>query len=205
MNIGINRKEAAAERKQAQQSEVDEQAQGAKDAPETQPEPAAESEAAEQNAAADAARIEQLEAECEKYHDMAARLQAEFNNFRNRNQNTRAEGYEEGNIDCVKELLPILDNFERAVQAAEAAGESESMINGFKMIRKQLRDALAKRGMTELVPLGEKFDPNVHNAVFRVSAEEAEGEPGTIAAVLQTGYAVNGRIIRHPMVKVIED
>ena len=117
----------------------------------------------------------------------------------------RAESYDDGNNDCIKAILPVLDNFERAISVAENNEDAQSMLSGVKMIQKQLMDALSKRGLEEVRPVGEKFDPNEHNAVLRVSADEAEGEPGTICEVLQTGYRVKGKMLRHPMVKVIED
>ena len=113
--------------------------------------------------------------------------------------------YDDGNNDCIKAILPVLDNFERAISVAENNEDAQSMLSGVKMIQKQLMDALSKRGLEEVRPVGEKFDPNEHNAVLRVSADEAEGEPGTICEVLQTGYRVKGKMLRHPMVKVIED
>lgn len=141
----------------------------------------------------------------DEYLDIATRARADFENFRKRNANARAESYDDGNNDCIKAILPVLDNFERAISVAENNEDAQSMLSGVKMIQKQLMDALGKRGLEEVRPVGEKFDPNEHNAVLRVSADEAEGEPGTICEVLQTGYRVKGKMLRHPMVKVIED
>ena len=133
----------------------------------------------------------------DEYLDIATRARADFENFRKRNANARAESYDDGNNDCIKAILPI--------SVAENNEDAQSMLSGVKMIQKQLMDALSKRGLEEVRPVGEKFDPNEHNAVLRVSADEAEGEPGTICEVLQTGYRVKGKMLRHPMVKVIED
>jgi len=141
----------------------------------------------------------------DEYLDLATRARADFDNYRKRNANIRAESYDDGNSDCIKALLPVLDNFERAIAVAESSGDAQALLGGVKMIQKQLLDALGKRGMEEVKPVGEVFDPNEHNAVFRVSADEAEGEPGTICEVLQTGYRVKGKMLRFPMVKVIEE
>ena len=145
-------------------------------------------------------------AQRDEAQNQAARALADLANYRKRNANVRAEAYDDGNADAIAELLPVLDNFERAIGAAEGAGENQSLLDGVKMIQKQLLDALCKRGLEVLSPVGEQFDPNLHHAVFRVSPEEADGaEPGTICQVLQTGYTCKGKLLRAPMVKVVAD
>lgn len=199
MDIEINRDDAQQPEEETQPA-CDEQtaAQTASEGSEAQ----AEDETSVKNWAE---ALETAVRQREELEDKLARARADFENFRKRNANGRAEGYDEGNNDCLKAILPVLDNFERAISVAEGNGDSESLLSGVKMIQKQLMDALSKRGLEAVSPVGEKFDPNEHNAVLRVSADEAEGEPGTICAVLQTGYRVKGKMLRHPMVKVIED
>lgn len=195
MDIEINREEGA--QLDEQQDKTEQQAQ--------------QEEGAEQHGDGEATVQEWAEAletavrQREEYMNKAARIMADFENYKKRNANVRAESYDDGNSDCLKAVLPVLDNFERAISAAENTGDTQALLEGVKMIQRQLLEALGKRGLEPLTPVGEKFDPNEHNAVFRVSADEAEGEPGTICEVLQTGYRAGSRIIRHPMVKVIED
>lgn len=125
----------------------------------------------------------------------AQRIQAEFNNYRKRNASLRTDSHDDGVREAIKQLLPVLDNFERAVQNSDES----SFAKGTEQIYKQLIETLNKLGLEEISAEG-KFDPNLHDAV--ILDEEGEGESGTITAVLQKGYTVKGKIIRHAMVKV---
>ncbi len=205
MDIEINREdeELLDDKAETQQSEPQAEAQ-----PESQPGAQSEPMPGQDGEASVKDWAEALETavrQRDEYLDLATRARADFDNYRKRNANIRAESYDDGNSDCIKALLPVLDNFERAIGAAENTGDTQALLNGVKLVQKQLLEALTKRGLETVRPLGEQFDPNEHNAVLRVSADEAEGEPGTICDVLQTGYRVKGKMLRHPMVKVIED
>ncbi|MBR0156737.1 MAG: nucleotide exchange factor GrpE [Clostridia bacterium] len=125
----------------------------------------------------------------------AQRIQAEFANFRKRNQSIRSESIDDGVRETVKALLPVLDNFDRALANSDGSPFAE----GMEKINKQLIDCLKKCGMEEVEAEG-AFDPNLHEAVMQDT--ESEAESGTITAVLQRGYRVKGKIIRHTMVKV---
>ena len=125
----------------------------------------------------------------------AQRIQAEFANFRRRNQSVRSESMDDGIRDTIKALLPVLDNFDRALANSDGTPFAE----GMEKINKQLIDCLKKCGLEEVEAEG-AFDPNLHEAVMQDT--ETEAEPGTITAVLQKGYRVKGKIIRHTMVKV---
>ena len=138
--------------------------------------------------------------QAEEYLNMAQRVQADFDNFRKRNKATRAEAYEEGARDFIKNLLPVVDNLERALTQAT---EDESFKTGVNMIYRQLMDTLEKRGVETIDRQGEKFDPNLENAVMQGTADE--GEPGTVCIVLQKGYKMGEFVLRHAMVKVVEE
>lgn len=125
----------------------------------------------------------------------AQRIQAEFNNYRKRNASLRTDSIDDGMRDVIRALLPVLDNFERAL----ANSDDSSFAKGTEQIHKQLIEVLTKFGLEE-IPAEGIFDPNLHDAVIR--DEEGEGESGTITSVLQKGYTVKGKIIRHTMVKV---
>ncbi len=125
----------------------------------------------------------------------AQRIQAEFNNYRKRNASLRTDSLDEGARETIKAMLPVLDNFDRAM----AAADESAFAKGIEQIRKQYIETLQKSGLEE-IPAEGSFDPNLHDAVIR--DDEGEGESGTITAVLQKGYMVKGRIIRHTMVKV---
>lgn len=143
--------------------------------------------------------IETLQKEKDETVALLQRNQADFDNYRRRNASIRADSYEEGKRDSIKQLLPVLDNFDRAMETGGSGDEAWK--DGIKLVHKQLMDILAKQGLTEVDASG-KFDPNLHEAVMQ---EKVEGkETGDILMVLQKGYQVGDRIIRHSMVKVAE-
>ena len=186
--------ESAASREEAQVSA--EEAAGAEAQAEAGNDEAAVEAEAEQDPAAEA---EALKMQLAEGAERMKRLQADFENFRRR---TRQEKEELSNMvvqDFIKELLPMLDNFDRAM-AAEAT-DAAKFQQGVEMIYNQLAEILKNRGM-ELIDTKEaKFDPNFHQAVMRVENPELEDE--TIAMELQKGYMVKGKVIRPSMVQVV--
>ncbi len=132
----------------------------------------------------------------DEYLALAQRAQADYQNFKRRNQQTRTEAYDEGARETITAMLPVLDNLERAIAAAE--GESEALVSGVKMVHRQMVEALTRLGLEEVPALGEMFDPDIHNAVMKTT----EGEPGTVTEVFEKGYRVKGRMIRYAMVKI---
>ena len=137
----------------------------------------------------------------DEYLDSLRRTQADFQNFKRRNQTARSDGYEEGAREVIAAILPSIDNLERAIDAAEKAGGNESFVEGVRMTLNMLTDGLKRFGFEEVPALGEEFDPELHNAVMR----EAGEEPGKILEVFQKGYRVKDKIIRYAMVKVCAD
>ena len=127
------------------------------------------------------------------------RNQADFENYRRRNNSVRAESYENGKRDAVSELLPALDDFDRIMANADKA--DEAWVEGVKLVYRKFTEELKKLGLTEIEAEG-KFDPNLHNAVLSEAAEGVESE--TILDVLQKGYKMGDKILRHSMVKVSE-
>lgn len=152
--------------------------------------------------AIDIASLQQAAAKADEYLAMAQRVQADFDNFRRRNESVRADAYADGQRNVAAAFLPVLDNLERALAAAQNS-EGDSLRTGVEMILKQMRDAYTKLGVTEVNRLGEKFDPNVENAVMQGTPDE--GEPGTVCMVLQKGYVMGKTVIREAMVKVVPD
>ena len=150
--------------------------------------------------------LKKLQAELEKKQQelddtvrLLQRNQADFENYRRRNNSVRAESYENGKRDAVAELLPSLDDFDRIITNADKA--DEAWVEGVKLVYRKFTDELKKLGLTEIETEG-KFDPNLHNAVLSEAAEGVESE--TILAVLQKGYKMGDKILRHSMVKVSE-
>lgn len=158
-----------------------------------------EQEACEVDIKALQEELEKAKAQSDEYLDLAQRKQAEFANYRRRTEGIRAEAYDDGRRDAIAQLLPVVDNLERALAAA---GEEENALkSGVKMVLRQTRDALTKMGVEEIDPQGQPFDAELMNAVMQGSADE--GEPGTVCMVLQKGYKLGERVIRHAMVKVV--
>ncbi len=145
------------------------------------------------------AHIEKLQKEKDEAILVAQRLQADFDNYRKRNANLKADSYEEGMRDCVRVLLPTLDGFDRALENMQ--GVDPCFADGIKLVQRMLLDSLAKLGLQE-VPADGVFDPELHEAVMKESMEGKRA--GDILAVLQKGYEIKGRIIRHSMVKIAE-
>ena len=158
-----------------------------------------EQEACEVDIKALQEELEKAKAQSDEYLDLAQRKQAEFANYRRRTEGIRAEAYDDGRRDAIAQLLPVVDNLERALAAA---GEEENALkSGVEMVLRQTRDALTKMGVEEIEPQGQPFDAELMNAVMQGSADE--GEPGTVCMVLQKGYKLGERVIRHAMVKVV--
>lgn len=127
------------------------------------------------------------------------RLMADFQNFKRRTEKEKSDIYAFANEKIVKELLDVIDNFERALAVGNGA-DGEKFLEGMEMILKQLLGVLEKAGVAEIKALGEDFDPNFHNAVM--TEDSTEYESGKVTAVLQKGYTLNGRVVRPTMVKV---
>ena len=143
--------------------------------------------------------IEKLTSERDEYLEMAKRQKAEFINYRRRTENARKEALEEGSQDTVRVFLPVLDNLERALIAA---GDDDTPLKaGVEMVLRQMNEALGQLKVECIDPLGEPFDAAQMNAVLQ--GTEDEGEPGSVCQVLQKGYRMGNKIIRHAMVKVV--
>ena len=145
-------------------------------------------------------QLEAAKKQSDEYLNMAQRVQADFENFRRRNNAVRADAYEDGARAFIKTILPVMDNLERAL-AAESA--DAALHEGVSMVHRQLSEALEKRGVTVIDCAGEKFDPRLEDAVMQ--ADASEGEPGTVCLVLQKGYQLGDAVVRHAMVKVVAE
>ena len=145
-------------------------------------------------------QLEAAKKQSDEYLNMAQRVQADFENFRRRNNAVRADAYEDGARAFIKTILPVMDNLERAL-AAESA--DAALHEGVSRVHRQLSEALEKRGVTVIDCAGEKFDPRLEDAVMQ--ADASEGEPGTVCLVLQKGYQLGDVVLRHAMVKVVAE
>lgn len=143
--------------------------------------------------------VEQLKQEKDEMVALLQRNQADFDNYRRRNASVRLDSIEEGKRNCIAALLPVLDNFDRAMD--QCASETTAWQDGIKLVHKQLMDALTKLGLEEIETDG-KFNPAIHEAVMQEAADGKES--GEIIAVFQKGYRVGDKIIRPSMVKVAQ-
>jgi len=153
--------------------------------------------------------LERLQADVEAARDKMLRTAAEFENYKKRAEREKNEFMKYIAAEFVTDLLPIMDNLERAIDAtdqekndaANAAEQNfESFREGVKLIYKQLQDVLTRRGVTQIEAVGKPFDPNVHEAVMHTPSEEYSAN--TVVSEFQKGYMLHDRVIRAAMVSV---
>ena len=132
----------------------------------------------------------------DELYDKHLRTLAEYENYKRRTQKEKDEIYMNAQIDTIENLLPVLDNLERALSAEE----SSPFKDGVEMIVKQLIEILGKMGVSEIEAVGKSFDPNIHNAVMHIE-DESLGE-SVVAEQFAKGYLLKDKVIRHSMVKV---
>ena len=143
-------------------------------------------------------RVEVLESQLDAANDKYLRLCAEYDNYRKRTAREKTEIYGDATVKAVQEILPVLDSFERAI---EAECTDEGFKNGMVMIYNQFGECLKKLGVTEMEALGKEFDPNIHNAIKQEESEEYE--ENTVCQVFQKGYMLGDRVVRHAVVAVV--
>ena len=146
-------------------------------------------------------KIAQQEQQIADLQNRLLRLQADFENFRRRTANEKAELSTYVTMDVVAKFLKILDNFERAEASAETAQDIKSVTDGMSAIMKQFQKTLDDLGVKEIPAEGQKFDPKYHEAVMR--GQNPDLEEDTIDAVFEKGYELNDKVIRHSKVRVI--
>lgn len=144
--------------------------------------------------------IERLQVENEGLRNRILRMQADYDNFRRRTNQEKAsqEKYRAQNL--ISDILPALDNFERALSVEITEDSSKSLYDGVKMVHRQLVDALKNEGVEVIETVGQEFDPHLHQAVMQV--EDENFESNVVVEELQKGYKLKDRILRPSMVKV---
>lgn len=138
-------------------------------------------------------------AERDDFKDKYQRTFSDFNNYKKRMLASQAEAVKDGQCEAIEKLLPVLDNFERAVEHID--DEENALAQGFKMVYRQFVETVEKMGVKEIPAVGEVFDPTRHQAIQMVEPQEGQ-ESGTVATVVQKGYMIDDRIIRNSMVIV---
>jgi molecular chaperone GrpE len=177
--------------------EEDEPAAAEEEDPVTVTEAEVEARAEEDAIASELARAR---AEAEAYLDDLRRLQADFDNYRKRTLREQTARTASASQALVARLLPVLDNFELAVSAAEQSRDFDRMLKGVEMVLGALREVLEGEGLVKIEAEGKPFDPERHEAVIAVEQEDTE--PGTILDIVRAGYELGGKVLRPAMVKV---
>jgi molecular chaperone GrpE len=177
--------------------EEDEPAAAEEDDPVTVTEAEVEARVEEDAIASELARAR---AEAESYLDDLRRLQADFDNYRKRTLREQTARTASASQAPVARLLPVLDNFELAVSAAEQSRDFDRMLKGVEMVLGALREVLEGEGLVKIEAEGKPFDPERHEAVIAVEQEDTE--PGTIVDIVRAGYELGGKVLRPAMVKV---
>ncbi|MFX3633698.1 MAG: nucleotide exchange factor GrpE [Candidatus Pristimantibacillus sp.] len=145
-------------------------------------------------------RLVELEKQAEESQQRYLRAQADFDNFRRRTMKEKEELAQYASMKLIEQLLPVVDNFERAVAAASVNGDFESLAKGVDMIFRQLDQTLQQEGLKAMEVVGEPFNPEFHQAVMTVESDEHE--EGIIVEEMQKGYILKDKVLRPAMVKV---
>ena len=145
-------------------------------------------------------KIQSLREEADKNYDLYVRSQAEMENFKKRNAKEKEDVVRYANETLIKEILPVMDNLEKAISHAQQDNAVDALREGVELTLKVLKDSLKKAGLKEVEAQGHPFDPCFHEAVSEMVDERAK--PGAVIQELQKGYVLNGRLIRPSMVIV---
>ncbi|MBI2823994.1 MAG: nucleotide exchange factor GrpE [Planctomycetia bacterium] len=170
----------------------------------TNDEPSADADAIDsalaENAEPMASEAEELKAQLDEAKDRALRLQADWENYRKRARRELDEERRYADLKLLTDLLPVLDNMQRAIEAASTTTEGASLLEGFKLVKQQLDNVLSQHHCTRIDALGKPFDPHLHEAVMQQTT--TEHAPHTVLGVARDGYLLFDRVIRPAQVIV---
>ena len=143
---------------------------------------------------------EGLQADLERFRDLALRSQADFENYKKRSAREKEEAIKYANSSLLEKLISIVDNFELGLEAARAEGEKSPIFSGMSMVLKQLMDFLADSGLQPIDAVGQKFDPNLHEAIAHEANDKVP--EGTVIRQTRRGYRMKDRLLRPSSVVV---
>jgi molecular chaperone GrpE len=144
--------------------------------------------------------LDQVKAERDKLREQLMRTAADFDNFRKRTKRDLDDVRQRGKDDLIRDLLPVFDNLERAVQTGTGAGDASSVLEGVRMVLKLFEDTVERLGLSRVPTVGQRFDPAVHEALQQ---QETDAHPsGTVIAEIAPGYRFGERLVRPAMVVV---
>lgn len=144
--------------------------------------------------------VEELKKQAEENHQRFLRAQADFDNFRRRTQKEKEEFAKYASFKLIEQLLPVVDNFDRALAASKGSSDYEALAKGIDMIFRQLEQVLTSEGLQKMEAVGQPFNPEYHQAIMQVESDEYE--EGTVVEEVQAGYLLKDKVIRPAMVKV---
>ncbi|MBO5059589.1 MAG: nucleotide exchange factor GrpE [Clostridia bacterium] len=146
-------------------------------------------------------KLSEAEEKLKESEDKYLRLYAEFDNYKKRTQKEKDARYADAVIDAVSELLPVLDNLERALAVEVSSEDAKALKDGVEMVKKQMTESLTKLKISDIKAVGEEFDPNLHNAVMHIDDDTIT--ENTVVEEFMKGYIYNNeRVVRYSMVKV---
>lgn len=145
-------------------------------------------------------QIDELKKQVEENYNRFLRAQADFDNYRRRTMKEKEEMAKYASMNVIESLLPVVDNFERAIEAGKEKSDNDALMEGVEMVFRQFMQILEKEDVKPIEATGKKFDPNYHQAVMQVDSDEHES--GVVVEELQKGYMMKDRVIRPSMVKV---
>lgn len=148
--------------------------------------------------------IESLQAEIASLKDQLLRRTADMENMRKRMARERVQLFEDARVNALREFLPVNDDLQRALNAAAAAEVSASILDGIRMVADKFADTLARHGMSRIDEVGVPFDVNLHEALLRQAPAEEGMASNTVMAILEPGYRLGDRVVRHAKVIVSE-
>nr|WP_270172546.1 nucleotide exchange factor GrpE [Paenibacillus sp. SYP-B4298] len=148
----------------------------------------------------DDVRLNELHKQVEDAQQRALRAQADFDNYRRRTIKEKEELAQYASMKLITELLPVIDNFERALSAAQTAEDKDSFIKGVDMIFRQFNQVLQQEGLAQMETVGQPFNPDFHQAIMQVESDEHE--EGIVVEEVQRGYMLKDKVLRPAMVKV---
>jgi molecular chaperone GrpE len=144
--------------------------------------------------------LERMQNELNEARDRLLRAQAEFDNFRKRSRRELDDERKFANVPLLRDLLPVADNMDRAIEASQKTADAATLLEGFRMVRQQLETVLERYDCQPIAALGEHFDPNLHQAITTQPSQEHPSN--TVLAVVQQGYQVHNRVVRPSQVIV---
>jgi len=144
--------------------------------------------------------VEELRRQVEEKQDKLLRALAEAENFKRRTQRERDESVRYANETLLRDLIPVLDNLERALEAARTTGGATGVVGGVELIQRELLKVLERAGVTRYSALGQPFDPTRQEAIARVVS--ADAKPGTVVGETMPGYLLHNRVLRAALVSV---